>query len=56
MVDEKILKVLACPKCKKDVFLKEEKITCVNCGRRYPIKEKIPIMLIEEAEPNDDCE
>lgn len=50
MIDKELLDILACPACKKDVELKEEKIVCRECGRRYPIRDGIPIMLIEEAE------
>ncbi len=50
MIDKELLKILACPKCKGDVELKEEKIVCIKCGLKYPIKDGIPIMLIEEAE------
>lgn len=53
MIDKELLSVLACPLCKADVELKDEKIVCTKCGRRYPIKDGIPVMLIEEAElPN----
>ncbi|MFH1778740.1 MAG: Trm112 family protein [Candidatus Omnitrophota bacterium] len=52
MIDEELLKILACPKCKSDVELKENKIICKNpnCGLKYPIRDGIPIMLIDEAE------
>lgn len=49
-MDEELLKILACPACKADVELKENKIVCSECGRKYPIRDGIPIMLIEEAE------
>lgn len=49
-MDQELLKILACPACKTDVVLKEEKIVCTKCGRKYPIRDGIPIMLIEEAE------
>ncbi len=42
--------ILACPVCKTDVKLEQEKIVCTKCGRRYPVKDDIPVMLIEEAE------
>ena len=51
MIDRELLEILACPACKADVQLKDEKIVCLKCGRKYPIKDGIPIMLIEEAEP-----
>ena len=49
MIDDELLKILACPVCKTDVGLKDEAIVCAECGRRYPIKDGIPIMLVEEA-------
>ena len=50
MIDRELLEILACPACKADVELKDNKIVCVKCKRKYPIKDGIPIMLIEEAE------
>ncbi len=50
MMDSELLKILVCPACKADVKLEGEKIVCVKCGRRYPIKDDIPIMLIDEAQ------
>lgn len=49
-MDRELLKILACPACKANVELREEKIVCVKCGRKYPIRNDIPIMLVEEAE------
>ncbi len=49
-MDQELLKILACPACKTGVELKEEKIVCIKCGRKYPIRDGIPIMLIDEAE------
>jgi uncharacterized protein YbaR (Trm112 family) len=54
MIDKELLDILACPACKADVRLENDKIVCVKCGRRYPIKDDIPVMLIDEAEnPNN---
>ena len=50
MIDKELLDILACPLCKTDVKLEGDRIVCVKCGRRYPIKDDIPIMLIDEAE------
>lgn len=59
MVDKELLEILACPKCKKPV--REEPpavgedvqawLVCANCAVGYPIREDIPIMLIDEAVP-----
>jgi len=52
MIDKKLLEILACPACKGEIDYKQEKekLICKKCGRRYPIRENIPVMLIEEAE------
>lgn len=50
MIDAKLLEILACPLCKTEVKLEGESLVCVQCGRRYPIRDGIPVMLIEEAE------
>jgi uncharacterized protein len=52
MIDKELLEILACPQCKEPVKLEGEKIVCTNpnCGLRYPIRDGIPVMLIDEAE------
>jgi len=50
MIDKKLLDILACPACKSDVKLEGEKIVCVKCGLKYPVRDGIPVMLVEEAE------
>lgn len=50
MIDDELLKILACPACHGAVAFKDEKIVCAQCGRRYPVKDGIPIMLVDEAE------
>ena len=52
-IDKELLDILACPVCKTDVVLTEDKkgLRCVNCGRVYPIRDGIPVMIIEEATP-----
>lgn len=55
MIDKDLLDILACPACKADVSLEGDRIVCKKCGRRYPVKDDIPIMLIDEAElPGED--
>ena len=50
MIDPELLAILACPSCKTEVTQEGERLVCVHCGRRYPIREGIPVMLVEEAE------
>ncbi len=50
-MDKELLEILACPACKTDVVLTDDMkgLQCIKCKRIYPIKDGIPIMLIEEA-------
>ena len=49
-IDEELLRILACPVDKSPVNLHGDRLVCTRCGRRYPIRDGIPIMLVEEAE------
>ncbi|HTN43411.1 MAG TPA: Trm112 family protein [Nitrospiria bacterium] len=50
-IDKELLEILACPKCKGDIRLnaRGDGLICDACRLMYPIKEDIPVMLIEEA-------
>ncbi|KAB2834836.1 MAG: Trm112 family protein [Candidatus Brocadia sp.] len=50
MVAKELLDILVCPLCRANVHLECDKIVCIKCGRRYPIRDDIPVMLIDEAE------
>ena len=52
MLDQKLLDILACPKCKGDLEYneKEQQLVCQTCRLIYHIKDDIPVMLIDEAE------
>ncbi len=51
-LNDKLLEILACPKCKGDLNLTEQQdgLICPACKLKYPIREGIPVMLIDEAE------
>jgi uncharacterized protein YbaR (Trm112 family) len=50
-VDSELLEILACPACKTPVRLVRNgaALKCDQCNRVYPIKDDIPVMLIDEA-------
>ncbi len=52
-ISKDLLDILACPKCKGDVQLteKQDGLVCNACKLMYPIKDDIPVMLIDEAIP-----
>ena len=51
-ISNELLAILACPQCKGKVecAADESALTCQACRLRYPIKDGIPVMLIDEAE------
>jgi uncharacterized protein YbaR (Trm112 family) len=51
-LDERILQILVCPKCKGDLDYDREKsrLVCSSCKLAYPVKDDIPVMLEREAD------
>lgn len=49
----KLLEILVCPKCKGalDYRENEQALLCAACRLRYPVRDDIPIMLLDEATP-----
>jgi uncharacterized protein YbaR (Trm112 family) len=52
VLDQKLLDILACPKCKSDLDYnaENERLVCNKCRLIYRIEDEIPIMLIDKAE------
>ena len=50
-IGQDLLDILACPKCKGDIRLNEagDGLICEACRLMFPIKDDIPVMLIDEA-------
>jgi len=51
MVDPELLEILVCPVCKQPLVLKNEgqSLKCGECHRVYPIRDEIPVLLVDEA-------
>jgi uncharacterized protein len=51
-LDAELLAILACPNCRGEVDYKEAEqiIECRACHYRYPVRDDIPVMLVDEAE------
>ncbi len=52
-LSKELLDILACPKCKGDIYLNESEngLICDHCKLLYEIRDEIPVMLIDEAVP-----
>ena len=50
-LDPELLEILVCPDCRSDVEYKERRqvIVCTGCGLQYPVRDGIPVMLVDEA-------
>lgn len=55
-ISEQLLEILVCPACRARVELKPDAsgLKCVECKRVYPIRDDIPVMLIDEATIEDE--
>jgi uncharacterized protein YbaR (Trm112 family) len=53
---KELIEALACPKCKGNIRLtvKKDGLICDRCRLIYPIREGIPVMLMDEAKPMDE--
>lgn len=56
LIDPALAEVLVCPVDKQDLVedVEARRLVCSECGRRYPVRDGIPIMLVEEAEGGPD--
>lgn len=48
-----LLEVLVCPRCKSGLEYREAEasLVCARCALRYPVRDDIPVMLVDEATP-----
>ncbi len=50
-LDPVLLEILVCPACKSslDVDNDNDELICTGCGLIYPVRDDIPVMLVDEA-------
>lgn len=55
-IDSKLVEILVCPACREKVDLVEDAsgLACRGCRRIYPIRDGIPVMLVDEASSPDE--
>lgn len=55
MVSSELLELLRCPACVREKeglldYVQKSWLVCKDCGRKYPIRDDIPVMLIDEGD------
>jgi uncharacterized protein YbaR (Trm112 family) len=49
-IDAEFLQMLACPACRGELMIRgDDRLYCAACHRSYPVRDDIPILLLEEA-------
>lgn len=53
MLNKEFLEILACPICKNSIREDKNELVCDTCRKAYPVRDGIPVMLIDEARDLD---
>ena len=50
-IDERLMAIIVCPDCRSDLRASEadEELVCTGCGLAYPVRDDIPVLLVDEA-------
>jgi uncharacterized protein len=48
-IDPALLEIIVCPACRADLSLVGEELVCQGCGLAYPVRDGIPVLLVDEA-------
>ena len=51
VIDDELKSIMACPECKGPLIFEETRVICPACRKAYAIRDDIPVMLINEAQP-----
>jgi uncharacterized protein YbaR (Trm112 family) len=48
-LDPALLAIIVCPACHGDLAEQAEELVCGSCGLAYPVRDGIPVLLVDEA-------
>ncbi|MCB0896473.1 MAG: Trm112 family protein [Nocardioidaceae bacterium] len=48
-LDPALLQIIVCPGCRSDLEVQAEELVCTGCGLAYPVRDDIPVLLVDEA-------
>jgi uncharacterized protein YbaR (Trm112 family) len=52
-LDPTLLAIIVCPDCHGDLRVEGEELVCGGCGLMYPVRDDIPVLLVDEARRSD---
>jgi uncharacterized protein YbaR (Trm112 family) len=54
-LDDWLLEIIVCPNCRAGLRVDDaaRKLVCTGCGRSYPVRHNIPVLLVDEARRPD---
>ena len=51
-LDPELLTLIVCPACRSDLDARGDDLVCQGCGLAYPVRDDIPVLLVDEARPS----
>ena len=48
-LDPELLAIIVCPDCRSALTEQGEELVCSGCGLAYPVRDDIPVLLVDEA-------
>ncbi|MDF1606349.1 Trm112 family protein [Nocardioides sp. YIM 152315] len=48
-IDPALLEIIVCPACRAELSVVGEELVCQGCGLAYPVRDDIPVLLVDEA-------
>jgi uncharacterized protein len=48
-LDPKLMEIIVCPDCHGRLVADGEELVCQKCGLAYPVRDDIPVLLVDEA-------
>ncbi len=48
-IDPRLMEIIVCPECHGTLEATGEELVCTGCGLAYPVRDDIPVLLVDEA-------
>lgn len=48
-LDPRLRAIIVCPDCHGALDEQGEELVCTSCGLAYPVRDDIPVLLVDEA-------